>query len=323
MIKVDFKPKTNVEQYLTNDFNTRLYYQLTEDEKYKSMFDVLIFFNLLYEQFEIVRTNIEKPISVTNHLLQLGLQKEQLHYLLYNLNRLLSEITNDKSDSEVYRPFKICKGFIAKEFNKLDEELNPKKVIQDVKQEKKYDFEQVKEHLETLPDIKSKLKYLLEIKTEVKQKQHVWDVWLSTSHNNFIPNIDLEIAKIKDLLMLENQPEQPKGIILPGELTNSQLVLIFFYFFKQNGLEPRRNLDISPIAKFLHLITGKEFNAIKNSDFYKKLQSVPNFKSDQALIRDLETIKPLFERVQLTEIVKMIDNEIDMARNEISRIKRK
>lgn len=323
MIKVDFKPKTNVEEYLTNNYNTRLYYQLTEDEKYKSMFDVLIFFNLLYEQFEIVRTNIEKPISVTNHLLQLGLQKEQLHYLLDNLYSLLSEITSNKSDNEVYRPFKICKGFIAKEYNKLDEELNPKKVIQDVKQEKKYDFEKVKEHLETIPDLKSKLKYLLEIKTEVKHKQYDWGVLRSTDHLYLIPNIDLEIAKIKDLLMLESHPDQPKGITLSGELTNSQLVLIFFYFLKHSGLEPRRNIDIAPIAKFLHLITGKEIIAIKNSDFYKKLQSVPNFKSDKELIKDLETIKPLFEKVQLTEIVKMIDNEIDMARNEISRIKRK
>jgi hypothetical protein len=164
---------------------------------------------------------------------------------------------------------------------------------------------------------------VLEIKTEVKHKQYDWGVLRSTDHLYLIPNIDLEIAKIKDLLMLESHPDQLKGITLSGELTNSQLVLIFFYFLKHSGLEPRRNIDIAPIAKFLHLITGKEIIAIKNSDFYKKLQSVPNFKSDKELIKDLETIKPLFEKVQLTEIVKMIDNEIDMARNEISRIKRK
>ena len=287
------------------------------------MFDVLKFFNLLYEQFEIVRTNIEKPISVTNHLLQLGLQKEQLHYLLDNLYSLLSQITNDKSENEIYRPFKICKGFIAKEYNKLDEELNPKKVIQDVKQEKKYDFEKVKEHLETIPDLKSKLKYLLEIKTEVKHKQYDWGVLRSTDHLNLIPNIDLEIAKIKDLLMLESQPNLPKGITLPGELTNSQLVLIFFYFFKQNGLEPRKNIDISSIAKFLHLITGKELTNVINSDFYKKLLRVPNFKKDKELIKDLETILPMFKKVQLNEAAKMIENEIEMARSEIKHSNKK
>jgi hypothetical protein len=107
------------------------------------------------------------------------------------------------------------------------------------------------------------------------------------------------------------------------EYSNSQLVLIFYYFFKHNGLEPRVNIDIAPIAKFLHLVTGKEFTAVTNSDFYKKLQSVPNFKTDKTLIEDLQAIKPLFQKVQLNEIVKMIDNEIDLARNEMKQAKKK
>ena len=100
------------------------------------------------------------------------------------------------------------------------------------------------------------------------------------------------------------------------------MVLIFYYFFKQNGLEPRVNIDISPIAKFIHLITGKEFNGVTSSDFYKKLQTAPNFKSDKGLINDLETIKPLFKVVQLNEVVKMIENEIDIARNEMKQAKK-
>jgi hypothetical protein len=107
------------------------------------------------------------------------------------------------------------------------------------------------------------------------------------------------------------------------EYSNAQMVLIFYYFFKQNGLEPRVNIDISPIAKFIHLITGKEFKAVTSSDFYKKLQTVPNFKTDKELINDLEAIKPLFKMVQLNEVVKMIENEIDLARNEIKQAKRK
>lgn len=101
--------------------------------------------------------------------------------------------------------------------------------------------------------------------------------------------------------------------------SNSQLVLIFYYFFKQSGLEPRISIDIAPIAKFLHLVTGKDFKAITHSDIYKKLQKAPNVKSDKAIISDLESIKPLFQKVQLNEIVKMIDNEIEMARAESKR----
>lgn len=104
----------------------------------------------------------------------------------------------------------------------------------------------------------------------------------------------------------------------PGQYSNSQLVLIFFYFFKFNRLEIRRDVDIAPIAKFIHLITGKDFTTTANSDFYTKLRKAPNFKGDKGLMRDLQAIKPLFEAVQLNEVAKMIQNEIEIAFNERS-----
>lgn len=99
--------------------------------------------------------------------------------------------------------------------------------------------------------------------------------------------------------------------------TNSQLVLIFYYFLKYTGIEPRVQIDIAPIAKFMHLITGKDLTAVANSDFYKKLQKVPNFKKDKELIKDLQIVKPLFMKVQLSEVAKMIDNEIEIARAQL------
>lgn len=95
-----------------------------------------------------------------------------------------------------------------------------------------------------------------------------------------------------------------------NEYTNSQLVLIFYYFFKYLGIEPRKDVDIAPIAKFLHLITGKKFSNTQNSDTYKKLLKVPNHITDKNLKTDLIHIKKLFQKVELNEIVKMIDNEI-------------
>ncbi len=318
-----FKPFTDVEEYLTDDFNLTIYDQLTGNEKYKGMFEALEFFNLLYEQYGIVQTNLDKPLSITKHLLKLDLKKEQLHYLLYHLYRLLSQVTGNQSENENNRSFTICQRLIKKEYDKLEKELYPKGESSFEKYQKKFDINKIKKHLDSLPDNSSRLKYLTDIKTEVKQNQHDWDVWRSTAHNNFISNIELEIIKIKDFQTLDNPSELKKAVIISTEFTNSQLVLIFFYFLKHNGLEPRKNIDVSPIAKFLHLITGKEYNTIHNSDFYKKLQSVPNFKSDKELIKDLESIKPLFGRVQLMEIVKMIDNEIEMARNELNRTKTK
>lgn len=102
-----------------------------------------------------------------------------------------------------------------------------------------------------------------------------------------------------------------------NDSSNSQLVLIFYYFFKQNGLEPRKIVDVAPIAKFLHLITGKELKRITNSDFYKKMLKAPNFKTNKELINDLNKIRPFFQKVGLKEVVELIDVEIEVARNEI------
>jgi len=123
------------------------------------------------------------------------------------------------------------------------------------------------------------------------------------------------------LLALEQPTTQQKDEPQLGRYSNSKLVLIFYYFFKFTGIEPRVNTDIAPIAKFLHLIVGKEYKNITSSDFYQKLRKVPNFKTDKELIKDLNEIKPLFKKVELNEIVRMIDNEIDQARTELKQRK--
>lgn len=143
-----------------------------------------------------------------------------------------------------------------------------------------------------------------------------------------VKSVELELLEEKDywenqLKNISNQAlEKGEKMVKAkeqemGDFNNSQLVLIFYYFFKYCGIEPRNTIDIAPMAKFIHLITGKEFTNTSNSDFYKKLQKVPNFKTEKELIKDLQRIKPLFERVQLSEIVKMIDNELDVARSEM------
>nr|WKN35059.1 hypothetical protein K4G66_22025 [Tunicatimonas sp. TK19036] len=114
------------------------------------------------------------------------------------------------------------------------------------------------------------------------------------------------------------QKEVTYAVNLDG-FTNSQIVLVFYYFFKYAGIEPRRDMDIAPMAKFIHLITDKELTSVANSDYYKKLQRAPNFKTDKQLIKDCEIISPYFSKVGLNEIVKMIENEIDLARNELKK----
>ena len=185
------------------------------------------------------------------------------------------------------------------------------KLLKEEKLEAKFDFENVKNHLHTLLDTNSRIKYLIEIKTEYTQSD-----FESKTSTQFDRQCELEIIKLKELADIDAKQIQTNEKPQLSNYSNGQLVLIFYYFFKHNGLELRVDINISPIAKFIHLITGKELSVIQNSDFYKKLQKAPNIKVDKELINDLEVVKALFMRVQLDEIVKMIDNEIDVSRQE-------
>lgn len=103
------------------------------------------------------------------------------------------------------------------------------------------------------------------------------------------------------------------------EFTEYQVILIFDYFFKSCGIETRTNIDVSAMARFLHLITKKNFTNLQNSEIYLKLRKVPNFKSDKNLLKDLEKIKPLFENCGLKDCIEEINNEIGRCLNEIDK----
>ena len=318
MIKVNFTPKTDIEEYLNNDFNLEIFEDLTENEDWQGTFEPLEFLNLLYEQFEIVNANKEKPLSVVKHLFGLKLEQTKLYYLLYYLKRHIYKHSGSEYEPKD-KQLSICRGFIEKEYDKLEAELYPKTEPEpQPEKENKYDFQKVKQHIETLATVKDKILYLTEIKTDFLQNKSGWDLDIGTP---FDRKCELEIKKLNEVLKLEAHTTTPKAKPRLGEYSNSQLVLIFYYFFKYSGIEPRVNTDIAPIAKFLHLITGKEFSNTQSSDFYKKLSKAPNHISDKSLIDDLNHIKPLFQKVELNEIVKMIDNEIDQCRTAIKETK--
>ncbi|GAB1418118.1 hypothetical protein MASR2M12_08830 [Bacteroidales bacterium] len=318
MIKVNFTPKTDIEEYLNNDFNLEIFEDLTENEDWQGTFEPLDFLNLLYEQFEIVNANKKKPLSVVKHLLGLKLEQTKLYYLLYYLKRHIYKHSGSEYEPKDIQ-LSICRGFIEKEYDKLEAELYPKTEPEpQPEKENKYDFQKVKLHIETLTTVKDKILYLTDIKTDFLQNKSSWDLDLGTP---FDRKCELEIKKLNEVLKLEAHTTTPKAKPRLGEYSNSQLVLIFYYFFKYSGIEPRVNTDIAPIAKFLHLITGKEFSNTQSSDFYKKLSKAPNHVSDKSLIDDLNHIKPLFQKVELNEIVKMIDNEIDQCRTAIKETK--
>ena len=86
------------------------------------------------------------------------------------------------------------------------------------------------------------------------------------------------------------------------EFTTARQVLAVHYLLKYANV---KNVDKTEITRFIHFLTGKNFENI-----YKKLQN-PFKLNDKSLKEDLRFIQDYFERLGMIEIVKMINNELN------------
>jgi hypothetical protein len=86
------------------------------------------------------------------------------------------------------------------------------------------------------------------------------------------------------------------------EFTTARQVLAVHYLLKYANV---KNVDKTEITRFIHFLTGKNFDNI-----YKKLQN-PFKLNDKSLKEDLRFIRDYFERLGMIEIVKMINNELN------------
>jgi hypothetical protein len=262
MIKVNFTPKTDIEEYINNDFNLEIFEDLTENEDWQEKFEPLEFLNLLYEQFEIVNANKEKPLSVVKHLLGLKLEQTKLYYLLYYLIRHIY-----KHSCSEYEPkdkqLSICRGFIEKEYDKLEAELYPKTETEpQPEKENKYNFNKVKQHIETLATVKDKILYLTERQTDFLQNKSGWDLDIGTP---FDQKCELEIKKMKALSDLESAPTQTKQAFQLRKKHGAKVDLIRIlnavyelkYFEMTNGQIPSKELFMKQVGEFFGIDLSK------------------------------------------------------------------
>ena len=106
------------------------------------------------------------------------------------------------------------------------------------------------------------------------------------------------------------------------EYTKARQLLAIYYMLKTQGIEHRENNSVSGIARLAHLLTGTNFTKIQNSDIYKKYLLMPNYKTGEALLKDLHYIRPFFEE-GVFEAVKLIDAEINRCIKELPLAQRK
>lgn len=277
MIKVNFTPKTDIEEYLNNDFNLEIFEDLTENEDWQGTFEPLDFLNLLYEQFEIVNANKEKPLSVVKHLFGLKLEQTKLYYLLYYLKRHIYKHSGSEYEPKD-KQLSICRGFIEKEYDKLEAELYPKTEPEpQPEKENKYDFQKVKQHIETLTTVKDKILYLTEIKTDFLQNKSGWDLDLGTP---FDRKCELEIKKLNEVLKLEAHTTTPKAKPIfklsdkKGAKTDLIRVLNALYelrlFNKTDGQIPTKQEFIETMGEYLGVDLSKY-----HSNLSQALQNQP------------------------------------------------
>ncbi len=207
----------------------------------------------------------------------------------------------------------ICHTFIHKEYARLNDELFefPSDTETQEPEENRFNFKDVKQHIETLPDAKAKLTYLLEVKTEYEQTLSKFAFgWDLGGEPSFAEKCELEIQKLKQLMALEKPirkqlDPQPENQVIKrnSDFTTARQVLAVHYLLNHLGVY--QNTDKTDVARFIEFLTGKNFDSI-----YKKVREPIKLKDSEAK-KDLKFVKSYFQKLSLTQIVKAIDDEMN------------
>jgi hypothetical protein len=108
----------------------------------------------------------------------------------------------------------------------------------------------------------------------------------------------------EDLKSSNNSQENFKEITENNkEFTTARQVLAVHFLLEYAQV---RNVDKSEIARFIQFLTGKNYDNI-----YKKVLN-PYSHNNKIFKQDLKFVREFFEKLKLQELVKMINNEIDV-----------
>ncbi len=130
-------------------------------------------------------------------------------------------------------------------------------------------------------------------------------VWLYVQHKayeNFLEFIESQALQFSQTNQNADAIKQEKD--LPSkydEFTTTRQVLAMHYLLKYCQV---RNVDESVKARFIHFLTSKNYSKI-----YDRIRN-PLEGSSKRMKQDLKYVQAYFEELEMTEIVKMITNEI-------------
>jgi hypothetical protein len=307
-----------LEKYLDAPLNQKIY-RILSIGKQAGLFNPLEFFDQLYDLYSFIKANKSRPFKVEKKLNEISLTDAQKLFLFSYLAQLLYEDIEKKIEAED-EELNHCQLLVETDLAKLQHpDKDPIAWIAVLRVsgktpsgQNKFDFYRVKKLLATLPDNKARIRYLVKIKTEYLQLPLVRGLdELAKYGEGFDYHCDLEIAKLEKLVALEqaSQPTDEAQIEAQAELTNrnpefttARQVLAIHYLLKYSKVDQASNADV---ARFIEFLTGKNYKNI-----YKRVCN-PLGSRDKELNEDLRFIRDFFEKLGLTEIVKMINNEIN------------
>jgi hypothetical protein len=242
-----------LDSFLQYEFNYDIYQELTDkDNDYFELFEPLEFLRLLYEQTTFIEENKTKPLFIARSLKRLSLSDNQFYYL-YRV--LLLNFSDDKEKDE---QINVCCREIYKLQYNLDVYEDDEEKDETTLFEKKDKFQELLKYLETLPNSKDKIAYLVKEKTKAEQNQS----GLNFSWGNelsFSEKCNLEIEKLKELMNLEeSQNDSKDGIKKHKDITLDRAVLAMSYLLD----ELKVKCQLSKKKEFIDFITPFSPNTI-------------------------------------------------------------
>ena len=157
----------------------------------------------MYGELEFFDDKAYQFLDIENHFNNLKLKGKKRYYFLGALIKQIEKYFYENLGHN--DNYTASFNFIIYLYNEIGNAVFPKKEKETERILKMFDFEKTKNHVESLPDNKKRIKYLIEQKTNFnQQRSYNW------SHPNFSKKCDLEIKKWESFFELERQHEVSK-----------------------------------------------------------------------------------------------------------------
>lgn len=281
--------------FLQYEFYHDAYEELIdEDGNYFELFEPLEFCQVFSQAVEMIEQNKARPLTVAAHLKneitlvngEKPLNDKQRYFFYKKILTWFSDLR--RTDKQI----DIC----CREISKLQESLDVYAEDEALETSEQRDaFKELLEHLETLPDYKAKIAYLIQQKTEYEQNTSGPNLnW--NNEKTFGEKCQLEIDKLEKLRQLEVD-----GIKKHKDLTIDRAILLMKH------LAPRlTGCDQNKVAKMIAFLTGFDFEATRQG--YSKIKN-KFINTPKAYNDDVKIVCKYLDLIGLTDEAKKLKAE--------------